>query len=53
MAVRDEAWFREAADPETFGLIDRGMGSKEEHGLRDPVIEGIVTSSHAEAAYQM
>lgn len=50
---RDEAWYREWADPEAFGRIHGGIGSKEELGLRDPVAEGVISVDHAEAAYQM
>ncbi|WOO85381.1 Glucose transport transcription regulator RGT1 [Vanrija pseudolonga] len=50
---RDEAWYREWADPEAFGRIHGGIGSKEELGLRDPVAEGVISVDHAEAAYQI
>lgn len=51
--VRDETWYRRAADPEAFSLIHGGMGSMAEHGLRDPVTDGILSASLAEALYQM
>lgn len=50
---RDEAWFQTWADPERFSLIHRGVQGKEERGLRDPIIEGIITESQAEMMYQM
>lgn len=50
---RDETWFRTWADPEKFGLINRGMQGKEEMGLRDPIVEGIVSESQAEIMYQL
>lgn len=50
---RDEAWFLGKADPESFGLMHRGMKGKEEQGLKDPVAEGILGERQAEAAYQM
>lgn len=50
---RDQSWYLEQADPETYGLILRGMKSKGEHGLKDPVAEGVITAGQAEAAYQL
>jgi hypothetical protein len=50
---RDEAWYAGSADPVTYGLIYRGIRGKEEAGLRDPIGEGLITESQAEAAYQM
>lgn len=50
---RDETWYRRWADPESFGLVHRGMKSKGELWLRDPIAEGIITEPQAEAAYQL
>ncbi|RSH92460.1 hypothetical protein EHS25_008876 [Saitozyma podzolica] len=50
---RDEAWYAGSADPVTYGLIYRGIRGKEEAGLRDPIGEGLITESQAEAAYQI
>ena len=50
---RDEIWYRAAADPEAFGLIQGGMGSMAEHGLLDPVVEGIISPGLADIAYQV
>jgi hypothetical protein len=51
--TRDEAWYRGAADPETFGLITWGLEDMTEHGLEDPVLQGVITAGQAEVAYQM
>jgi hypothetical protein len=51
--VRDEVWYREAADPETYSLINRGMEDMLEHGLEDPVAQGILGAAQAEAAFQL
>lgn len=48
---RDETWMRTWADPERFSLINRGMQSKEELGLKDPIEEGIISESQAEMMY--
>jgi hypothetical protein len=50
---RDDTWYRRWADPETYSSIHRGIHSKEELGLRDPILEGIIPEAHAEVAYQM
>jgi hypothetical protein len=44
--------FRGATDPEAFSLVSRGMGDISERGLRDPVLEGVVTMAQLETAYQ-
>ncbi|WVW80730.1 hypothetical protein I302_102716 [Kwoniella bestiolae CBS 10118] len=50
---RFQGWYRSLADPETYGLIHRGMMTRTHEGLRDPIEAGVITEGQAEVAFQI
>lgn len=53
LSGREEAWYLDSAGPETYGMVHRGLESKADRGLRDPVREGVISEQEAETLYQL